>query len=184
MLGPGDESQSDKKSKKPGRKTITDDAPTKRTAQNRAAQRAFRERKQQHLQSLEDKVKELTEQRERTERENQQLRQRIDALSSENSSLKGAKFTYENPPVSQDSAITNLLDLGGSPGVDLTSMLELPPAGSHSAGLATMAPVRKPTLSASPQNVPVLYPLADPAATTVGTLASGLIQQSAAAASA
>ncbi|KAJ2708660.1 DNA-binding transcription factor yap1 [Coemansia spiralis] len=176
--GLSDESHDDKKPRRPGRKPITDEAPSKRTAQNRAAQRAFRERKQQHVKTLEEKVKELTEQQERTERENQKLKQHIDALRSENSSLKNGKFTYENPPVSVDSAITaNLFDMGRSPGIDLASVLELPPAGAHSAGMANAATAREPSSSASPQNVPIMYPGADLVGATAGTLANGLVQR-------
>lgn len=42
---------------KPGRKPLNDVPATKRTAQNRASQRAFRERRQAHLADLEGKVK-------------------------------------------------------------------------------------------------------------------------------
>ncbi|KAJ1948239.1 DNA-binding transcription factor yap1, partial [Linderina macrospora] len=83
-----DESHDDKKQKKPGRKPIMTEASSKRTAQNRAAQRAFRERKQNYLRSLEDKVKELAEQQERTARENEALKQRVDKLHSENLTLR------------------------------------------------------------------------------------------------
>jgi hypothetical protein len=41
---------------KPGRKLATDTPPTKRLAQNRAAQRAFRERQVAHVQELEEQL--------------------------------------------------------------------------------------------------------------------------------
>lgn len=44
---------------KPGRKPATDMPPTKRKAQNRAAQRAFRERRAQRVQELEEQIKEI-----------------------------------------------------------------------------------------------------------------------------
>ncbi|OQD72725.1 hypothetical protein PENDEC_c019G00784 [Penicillium decumbens] len=44
---------------KPGRKPATDTPPTKRKAQNRAAQRAFRERRAQRVQELEEQMKEI-----------------------------------------------------------------------------------------------------------------------------
>ncbi|KAJ2381239.1 DNA-binding transcription factor yap1, partial [Coemansia sp. RSA 2603] len=72
------------KGKRPGRKPITTEATTKRTAQNRAAQRAFRERRQQYLKGLEDKIQELTERQERTERENKKLKGFVDQLKQEN----------------------------------------------------------------------------------------------------
>ncbi|OAX78505.1 hypothetical protein ACJ72_07186 [Emergomyces africanus] len=49
----------EKTAKKPGRKPLTSEPTTKRKAQNRAAQRAFRERKEKHLKDLETKVDEL-----------------------------------------------------------------------------------------------------------------------------
>ncbi|KAI8809005.1 hypothetical protein BJ742DRAFT_246223 [Cladochytrium replicatum] len=45
--------------KKPGRKPATTEPTNKRTAQNRAAQRAFRERKERYVKDLEARVKEL-----------------------------------------------------------------------------------------------------------------------------
>ncbi|KAJ1726667.1 DNA-binding transcription factor yap1 [Coemansia biformis] len=186
MLGGSDESHDDKKPKKPGRKPITTTAPSKRTAQNRAAQRAFRDRKQQHLKGLEEKVKELTEQHERTERENQQLKQHIDALRAENTTLKSGKFTYENPPVDFDSAINEFLETSHSPGLDLSSVFDQPPAsgasttksGDANAAHAQWAVARESSSSASPQNVPVLYPGVDLASATSGSLANSLLQQS------
>ncbi|KAF8423803.1 hypothetical protein EV426DRAFT_109365 [Tirmania nivea] len=44
---------------KPGRKPATDTPPTKRKAQNRAAQRAFRERRAARVNELEDKIKDI-----------------------------------------------------------------------------------------------------------------------------
>ncbi|KAJ5104715.1 hypothetical protein NUU61_002062 [Penicillium alfredii] len=44
---------------KPGRKPATDTPPTKRKAQNRAAQRAFRERRAARVCELEDQIKEI-----------------------------------------------------------------------------------------------------------------------------
>ncbi|KAB8068778.1 hypothetical protein BDV29DRAFT_183912 [Aspergillus leporis] len=46
---------------KPGRKPATDTPPTKRKAQNRAAQRAFRERRAARVNELEDQIKQIEE---------------------------------------------------------------------------------------------------------------------------
>ncbi|KAF7588538.1 hypothetical protein BBP40_005527 [Aspergillus hancockii] len=46
---------------KPGRKPATDTPPTKRKAQNRAAQRAFRERRAARVNELEDQIKKIEE---------------------------------------------------------------------------------------------------------------------------
>ena len=53
---------------KPGRKPATDTPPTKRKAQNRAAQRAFRERRAARVGDLEEQLEEFKEEREKAER--------------------------------------------------------------------------------------------------------------------
>ncbi|TGJ78205.1 hypothetical protein E0Z10_g10563 [Xylaria hypoxylon] len=70
---------------KPGRKPATDTPPTKRKAQNRAAQRAFRERRAARVGELEE---ELEEQREEYEHAQQQLQHQIDGLNTEVESLR------------------------------------------------------------------------------------------------
>ncbi|KAJ5495219.1 bZIP transcription factor hapX [Penicillium diatomitis] len=73
---------------KPGRKPATDTPPTKRKAQNRAAQRAFRERRAARVQELEEQIKEiedghearvaaLTEQMSNLSREMEQAREEV-----------------------------------------------------------------------------------------------------------
>jgi len=94
----------DKSSKKPGRKPLTSEPTTvssvtvisqsfadccllqKRKAQNRAAQRAFRERKERHLKDLETKVDDLEKASESANHENGLLRAQVEHLHSE---LKG-----------------------------------------------------------------------------------------------
>ncbi|KAI2634065.1 hypothetical protein GGS21DRAFT_539590 [Xylaria nigripes] len=70
---------------KPGRKPATDTPPTKRKAQNRAAQRAFRERRAARVGELEE---ELEEQRDGHERAQQHLREEIRSLTVEVESLR------------------------------------------------------------------------------------------------
>jgi len=55
----------------------------KRKAQNRAAQRAFRERKERHLKDLETKVDELEKNSESTNHENGKLRAQVERLNTE-----------------------------------------------------------------------------------------------------
>ncbi|KAI8955422.1 PAP1-domain-containing protein [Xylaria longipes] len=69
--------------KKPGRKPLTNEPSSKRKAQNRAAQRAFRERKEKHLKDLETKVEELEKASSATHDENSQLRTQIEKLTVE-----------------------------------------------------------------------------------------------------
>lgn len=73
----------DKQAKKPGRKPLTTEPTTKRKAQNRAAQRAFRERKEKHLKDLETKVAELTKDAEIEKQENGLLRAQVERLQAE-----------------------------------------------------------------------------------------------------
>ncbi|KAI9691114.1 MAG: DNA-binding transcription factor yap1 [Bathelium mastoideum] len=73
----------DKAAKKPGRKPLTSEPTTKRKAQNRAAQRAFRERKEKHLKDLETKVNELEKESETKNHENGLLRAQVARLQIE-----------------------------------------------------------------------------------------------------
>src|SRR5437762_11605250 len=63
---------------KPGRKPATDTPPTKRKAQNRAAQRAFRERRAARVGELEEQIKKIEDD---NERDTASLKQRIEHLS-------------------------------------------------------------------------------------------------------
>ncbi|RVX70368.1 hypothetical protein B0A52_05867 [Exophiala mesophila] len=65
---------------KPGRKPATDTPPTKRKAQNRAAQRAFRERRAARVGELEEQMKQVEEEH---EHEQDLLRATIDKLQAE-----------------------------------------------------------------------------------------------------
>jgi AP-1-like factor len=73
----------EKQAKKPGRKPLTSEPTSKRKAQNRAAQRAFRERKEKHLKDLETKVSELEKTTESTSHENGLLRAQVERLQME-----------------------------------------------------------------------------------------------------
>ncbi|KAG6371509.1 hypothetical protein JVT61DRAFT_9213 [Boletus reticuloceps] len=69
----------------------------KRKEQNRAAQRAFRERKEKHVKDLEDQVTALEEKNEAAEAENSNLRDLLSRLQEENLALKQAQFTFSVP---------------------------------------------------------------------------------------
>ncbi|KAJ6177689.1 hypothetical protein N7519_008150 [Penicillium mononematosum] len=69
--------------KKPGRKPLTSEPTTKRKAQNRAAQRAFRERKEKHLKDLEDSVERLQKTSDMANQENGLLRAQVERLQVE-----------------------------------------------------------------------------------------------------
>ncbi|KAF3927251.1 hypothetical protein ABW20_dc0108350 [Dactylellina cionopaga] len=67
---------------KPGRKPATDTPPSKRKAQNRAAQRAFRERRAARLTELEDQIKHRDETKETI------LMEQVSKISVENNVLR------------------------------------------------------------------------------------------------
>ncbi|KJZ78475.1 hypothetical protein HIM_01866 [Hirsutella minnesotensis 3608] len=89
---PGNDSKrhesTEKAPKKPGRKPLTSEPTSKRKAQNRAAQRAFRERKEKHLKDLETKVQELEKASEDANHENTKLRSQLSRITSELNSYK------------------------------------------------------------------------------------------------
>ncbi|KAF9087704.1 DNA-binding transcription factor yap1 [Mortierella sp. GBA35] len=88
--------------KKAGRKPLTTEPTTKRKAQNRAAQRAFRERKEKYVKSLEDRIKELEELNpgkvdSKLAEENLNLKVLVQKLETENYFLKEQSFTFDFP---------------------------------------------------------------------------------------
>ncbi|MBE3044349.1 hypothetical protein IMZ48_17640 [Candidatus Bathyarchaeota archaeon] len=78
---------------KPGRKPATDTPPTKRKAQNRAAQRAFRERRAARVGELEEQMDEYKDERDKTERE---LKDKIHALELDLQSFRSKCSLLEN----------------------------------------------------------------------------------------
>ncbi|KAI9273084.1 hypothetical protein BDA99DRAFT_499991 [Phascolomyces articulosus] len=80
--------------KKPGRKP-NPPSPAQRKAQNRAAQRAFRERKRREMQEAELNVKRSMYQRDQAIQEANMLRQKNDELLYENNYLKGFVLTLK-----------------------------------------------------------------------------------------
>lgn len=80
-------------------------SPQKRKAQNRAAQRAFRERKEKHLKDLETKVQELEKLSETANNENEALRAKVDKMTTElNEYKKRVSLLSSGRPVPQGPA--------------------------------------------------------------------------------
>jgi len=110
---------SEKVPKKPGRKPLTSEPSSKRKAQNRAAQRAFRERKEKLLKDLETKVEELEKASKDANSENSQLRAQIERMTAELNEYKtkmAAMSTRSVPHTKSPmgfgaSAIGNLSDV-------------------------------------------------------------------------
>lgn len=80
--------------KKPGRKP-NPASPALRKAQNRAAQRAFRERKERHLRELENTIRTLREQRANAVKELNETKVKLDSYKAENWYLKGVMLTLQ-----------------------------------------------------------------------------------------
>ncbi|KAI1010725.1 hypothetical protein LB503_005041 [Fusarium chuoi] len=78
---------------KPGRKPATDTPPTKRKAQNRAAQRAFRERRAARVGELEEQ---LEQQREVQEKHESELKDKIHELELDVQSFRSRCMLLEN----------------------------------------------------------------------------------------
>lgn len=101
----------DKTVKKPGRKPLTSEPTTKRKAQNRAAQRAFRERKEKHLKDLETKVDDLEKASEATNNENSVLKAQIERLTVELNEYRSrvSWVNAQGPARRQSSAIPSVV---------------------------------------------------------------------------
>lgn len=78
-----------KKGSKPGRKPLETEPKNKRTAQNRAAQRAFRERKERKMKELEEKISQLEEEKKCAHTESEFLRVQVQTLMAELSKHRG-----------------------------------------------------------------------------------------------
>lgn len=78
---------------KPGRKPATDTPPTKRKAQNRAAQRAFRERRAARVGELEEQ---LDQQREVHDKQEMDLKEKIHELELDVQSFRSRCMLLEN----------------------------------------------------------------------------------------
>ncbi|KAJ3941949.1 DNA-binding transcription factor yap1 [Colletotrichum tropicale] len=135
--------------KKPGRKPLTSEPSSKRKAQNRAAQRAFRERKEKHLKDLETKVEELEKASKDANSENSILKSQIEKMTAELNEYKTKLAAMSTRSVSHGkspmgfgaSAIGNLSDVN--------FQFEFPKFGVL-PGAAMPKPVQRTGASASP----------------------------------
>lgn len=90
----------EKPQSKPGRKPLTSEPKNKRTAQNRAAQRAFRERKERRMKELEEKVAELEREKMQIENESELLRGQVSALMKQLNDVHGGVASSVSSSVS------------------------------------------------------------------------------------
>ncbi|KAL7322940.1 hypothetical protein PS15p_210907 [Mucor circinelloides] len=138
-----------KKAKKPGRKplesvtVLPSDPKLKRKAQNRAAQRAFRERKEQFVNELQDQMRQLQQAKEKREKElqaeNARLKRENEKLKEENYLLKDAQFTFqfsakekEAKEQAEDKAKSTPMPLVSPPNTDDQTMQSSPDMDNRS----------------------------------------------------
>ncbi|UKZ67685.1 uncharacterized protein TrAtP1_008842 [Trichoderma atroviride] len=146
---PGNESKrhegSDKVPKKPGRKPLTSEPTSKRKAQNRAAQRAFRERKEKHLKDLETKVEELEKASEAANHENSMLRAQVERITAELGHYKQRMTLVNNKATTQQqaraqpfgsAAVNNINDVSFQFEFPKFGTLPGPPAKSHQKSMS------------------------------------------------
>ena len=104
---------------KPGRKPATDIPPTKRKAQNRAAQRAFRERRASKVGELEDQMKIMEEE---DEREQEALREQITKLETDVERYRQLLIAYEERMKAMESELYEERDIKESVQRELVSL--------------------------------------------------------------
>ena len=120
---------------KPGRKPATDTPPTKRKAQNRAAQRAFRERRAARVGELEDQLEEAKEEQQQRESD---MRNKIIRLEAEIHRFSNELHSWkvrcdmlervcEYEKGEKDSALRELLYVRSGALVTSTDAIPLPP---------------------------------------------------------
>lgn len=99
-----DDANGSKERKKPGRKPIADEPTTKRKAQNRQAQRAFRERKENHVKTLETRVAELEAQTVTQASENELLKRKLVYLQTKmlSGQSEPQQLDFSPPTASKD----------------------------------------------------------------------------------
>lgn len=124
-----------------------DDAQSKRKAQNRAAQRAFRERKENQVRLLEDKVKELEAQslgkNETLVLENEKLKEMILKLQNENAALLGSAISFDSPLNFHDDTIR--------PQKIMRQTFEVSPTSTHLDSLSSGYSVSSKSRSNTPE---------------------------------
>ncbi|OAA51904.1 AP-1-like protein [Metarhizium rileyi] len=189
---PGNESKrregTEKIAKKPGRKPLTSEPTSKRKAQNRAAQRAFRERKEKHLKDLETKVDELEKASEAANHENTKLRAQVDRMTTElNQYKQRITLISQHKTISREkvpfdtAALSNLSDVsfqfefpkfGSLPGPPMKQPSSQPLSPQHNG--QRNSPTRSISSDGRPPQTGVQKVKQDDFAKYTGSLASSL----------
>ncbi|KAG8910620.1 hypothetical protein FRC00_007867, partial [Tulasnella sp. 408] len=132
---PPSKSQKEQPKKATKRKSTGDEArANKRKEQNRAAQRAFRERKEKHVRDLEDQVSALEQKSTAQATENENLRELLGRLQNENLMLKQSAFTFNfNSAQTPRSTATPTVTNSRTTPSTATSPIEKSPSAAPSA---------------------------------------------------
>ncbi|KAJ6131569.1 hypothetical protein N7523_001275 [Penicillium sp. IBT 18751x] len=110
-------------------------AQSKRKAQNRAAQRAFRERKERHVRDLEEKVNSLEEASKSLQADNERLKRELAKYATENEILRATSRSNHSPHEHPEPTVTGPMKY--SPTDFNTS---LTPEGTASSGSGVTVP--------------------------------------------
>ena len=168
----------DKTSKKPGRKPLTSEPTSvgyldsdrghpltlvqKRKAQNRAAQRNFRERKEKHLKDLETKVEDLEKASDASNHENGLLRAQVERLQVELKEYRKrlSWVSSNNPARTQQSPTNYASQMKNGNTFNSDFQFEFPKFGDLPAvpslnGNRGVAPARSSTLPSAAPNARV-----------------------------
>ncbi|KAK4646010.1 hypothetical protein QC761_206580 [Podospora bellae-mahoneyi] len=151
---------------KPGRKPATDTPPTKRKAQNRAAQRAFRERRAARVGELEEQ---LDEQKEEHDRVVQEFQERINHLETERQTLRSRCQWLQSQLDKERQERNSMLSAWDSQSPSSTGNHgRLPaPIQPQTNPLANISQPRRPLQPAPPKSSgPSAVPIAEPRPTT------------------
>ncbi|KAK4189195.1 fluconazole resistance protein 3 [Podospora australis] len=81
-------------------------AQSRRKAQNRAAQRAFRERKERHVKDLETRLQKVQQKEQETALENERLKKDLQKISTENEILRATSAANPVSPAGNSSPTT------------------------------------------------------------------------------
>ncbi|KAG8896940.1 hypothetical protein FRC01_011554, partial [Tulasnella sp. 417] len=133
---PPSKSQKEQPKKATKRKSTGDEGRAmKRKEQNRAAQRAFRERKEKHVRDLEDQVSALEQKSTAQATENENLRELLGRLQNENLMLKQSAFTFNfNSAQTPRSTATPTVTNSRTTPSTATSPIDKSPSSAPSAG--------------------------------------------------
>lgn len=158
---------------KPGRKPATDTPPTKRKAQNRAAQRAFRERRAARVGELEEQLEETKEEQQKREGE---LRAKIVRLEADVERFTGELHSWrlrcdtldriaDYERREKETAMAELSYLRNGARTKGTDAVPLPPRRPRNNQVHTPNPLLEPSFATEQEDISMGCGDCDPSST-------------------